>query len=526
MSDDELSNDMLELDELIAEYRTKEIETQQKENDASEESNPNEIDGEDNPNKNEEEGNPNISENVIKSMEVPMDKILFGDKTKLIKNLEKAISKPRKHGTEVHSDNEERKDDDTKKAKKRKPVWDDADDEEIQLGEVKRETKRTGPLDHLRMDKSYKEYLTAKFTRIVNQPKWASLDETKEKDSDDEEDEELLRTVGFLNKPSASILSSGHLQMKRMKDVNRATYAEGHVNSIQFHPNSTAALVAGDKGVATIYAIDGNQNDKLHNIHITNFPIRCARILPCGTKAVFGSITRQAYLYDLMSAKETCYRLRRDHGNLSNFQVSPCGRYLVAAGQSGEIHIYEAKTFELIRTLKQNDDVSSLCFTGDSQKIIVNGNSSSVCIFSLRQQKLEHRFIDDGCIHGGAMDLSPNQRLLATGSREGVVNVYDFDKVMLTTAPQPEKTFLNLTTSISCVRFNHTSELLAFSSFLCHDAVKIAHFPSGTVYANFPGYMPKIGYARTLEFSPQSAYFAIGTKKACPLFRFKHFQNY
>ncbi|TMW42192.1 hypothetical protein DOY81_012729 [Sarcophaga bullata] len=252
MSDDELSNDMQELNELIAEYRTKEIEEQQKENDTGEESNPN---------KNKEDDNPNESENVIiKSMEVPMDKILFGDKTKLIKNLEKAVSKPRKHDTEVESDSEEKKDDDTKKAKKRKPVWDDADDEEIQLGEVKRETKRTGPLDHLRMDKSYKEYLTAKFTRIVNQPKWASLDETKAKDSDDEEDEELLRTV--------------------------------------------AALVAGDKGVATIYAIDGNQNDKLHNIHITNFPIRCARILPCGTKAVFGSITRLAYLYDLMSAKK------------------------------------------------------------------------------------------------------------------------------------------------------------------------------------------------------------------------------
>ncbi|KAI8128802.1 U3 small nucleolar RNA-associated protein 18 like protein [Lucilia cuprina] len=488
---------MQELNELIAEYRSKEEEDEKEE---QQQVSP-------------EEDNTKTSEQNdvdVKNTGVPMDKVIFGDKTKLIKNLEKAVTKVSKHKatTEKEPDNEgsdggEKKNDtnegDKRKAVKRKPVWTDADDEEIQLGEVKKETKRTGPLDHLKMDKSYKEHLTSRFTRIVNQPKWASLDEKEKQDSGDEDDD-LLRTVGFLNKPAESVLTPGHLNMKRMKDLNRATYGEGVITSIQFHPTSTAALVTGDRGIATIYAIDGTQNDKLHNIHFPNFPIRCARLLPCGTKAIFGSVTRHAYLYDLMSAKETCFRWSQDFGNLCNFQISPCGRYLVAAGICGEIHIYEAKTFELIRTLKQNDQVASLCFTGDSQRLIVSGKSSNINVFSMRQQRLEHKFIDDGCIVGNAMDLSPNQRLLATGSREGVVNVYDFDKVMLSSSPQPVKTFLNLTTGISCVRFNHSSELLGYCSSYCKDAVKIAHFPSVTVFANFPGNMPKLEHVRTLEF--------------------------
>ncbi|XP_065367887.1 U3 small nucleolar RNA-associated protein 18 homolog [Calliphora vicina] len=522
MSDDELSDDMQELNELIAEYRSKE---EEEKNEEQQENSP------------EDNTKTSVQNDDINDNEVPMDKVLFGDKAKLLKNLENAITKPSKKNkaVKVETDSDESADDEKneandggkRKAKKRKPVWTDANDEEIELGEVKRETKRTGPLDHLNMDKTYKEYLTSRFTRLVNQPKWASLDEKQKKDSDEEDDDDkLLRTVGFLNKKPEGILTSGHLNMKVMKDLNRATYAEGYINSIQFHPSSTAALVAGDHGIATIYAIDGIQNEKLHNIHIPNFPIRCARLLPCGTKAVFGSDTRYAYLYDLMSAKESCLKLRRNFGNLSNFTVSPCGRYLATAGICGEIHIYEAKTFEHIRSLKQNDEVASLRFTGDSQRLIVSGNSSNVCVFSMRQQRLEHKFIDDGCIVGSVMDLSPNQRLLAMGSKEGVVNVYDFDKVMLSSTPQPLKTFLNLTTGISCVRFNHSSELLAFCSNMSKDAVKIAHFPSATVYANFPRNDLKLGHVRTLEFSPQSAYFAIGTTKSCPLFRIKHFKNY
>ncbi|XP_005188397.1 U3 small nucleolar RNA-associated protein 18 homolog [Musca domestica] len=512
MSDDELSDDMQELNELIAEYREKEeAENGDKANEQNEESEQNNANEAVKKQKNVDTSGP---------IEVPMDKVLFGDKDKLLKNLKRAVGQKAKTG-----DDEEEKEG---SKKKRKPVWVDEDDEVIQLGDVKKENKRTGPLDHLKLDKSYKEHLTARFTRIVNQPKWANLDEKdKAKRSDDEGDDgDLLRTVGFLSKPAEGILLEKHISAKRMKDVNRATYAEGNINSIQFHPSSTAALVAGDKGIASIYAIDGTQNDKLHNIHIPNFPIKCARLLPCGTKAVFGSNAKYAYLYDLMTAKETRYNLRKDSGNLSNFTISPCGRYMVSAGLCGEIHIQEAKTFEIIASLKQNDKVATICFTNDSLRLVVSGNSANVCVFSMRQQRLEHRFIDDGCIAGKAMDLSPNQRLLATGSMEGVVNVYDFENIMQTQTPLPIKSFLNLRTAISSVRFNHSSEILAFASSRCPNALKLAHFPSGTVYANFPGFMPNLGNVNCMEFSPHSAYLALGNNKECPLFRLKHFKNY
>uniref|UniRef100_D3TP25 WD40 repeat protein n=1 Tax=Glossina morsitans morsitans TaxID=37546 RepID=D3TP25_GLOMM len=494
MSDPELSKEQSELDEIVTEYSNRSLSPMGTIN--------------------EEQDEGNCYENKITSVE----KALFGDKQIFIKTLSAAV-------TTLKSDQELELQGYANVNKKRKPAWTDVDDEEIQLSDMRKTAKYTGSLNTLGKDKPYKEYLNYKFKHIISPPKWASLDDTNLKNGSDEEGEELLRSVGFLDKSPGGSLSPNHIKFSRLKDLNRATYGEGPINSIAFHPSSTAAIVAGEKGIASIYAIDGVQNDKLHNIHIPKFPIKSVKIFPCGIKAVFGSTARYAYVYDLMTAKEHCYKLRRDRGHLIRFQISSCGRYLASAGLNGEIHMYEAKTMQLIRTYKQEDEARDISFTADSQRLICNSKGCNVCVFSIRQQKLEHRFIDEGCVAGNVMDLSINQSLLATGTMEGIVNVYDFSKAMQSSTPRPEKSFHNLTTAISCVKFNNSVELLAFSSSKAHNAVKLANFPKATVYANFPN-NGKFGKIRTLEFSPKSGYLALGSYKEVPLLKLNHFQDY
>ncbi len=53
--------------------------------------------------------------------------------------------------------------------------------------------------------------------------------------------------------------------------------------------------------------------------------------------------------------------------------------------------------------------------------ILVGGE---VYIWDLKAQDCLHRFFDDGCIRGTAIDVSRNNRYLATGSDSGVVNIY------------------------------------------------------------------------------------------------------
>lgn len=465
-------------------------------------------------------------------VEVPTEKLIFGDKQAFLTNLAKSVGKKRRKQDSV---NKSEADEDEEKAeefaKKRKPAWTDSDDEDIEVGDVKRRTRHTGPLTHLRKDKSYKEYLISRFQRVIEQPKWASLErKQKEKgdDSDDSEEEQLLKTVGFIDREAKSKeLPPKTLRFKRARDLNRATYSEGVVTSIQFHPTSTVALVCGDSCFANLYSVDGQKNEKLHSIRFKRFPLTCARIAPCGTKAFFGSVRPFYYAYDLLEAKETKLKLPAKMNHLRCFEVSPCGKYIATAGKFGAIHLLTSHTNELLHSFKQEGEVRGMCFTADSQRLLCSSSGCNVNVLSLRQNCIEHAFIDDGCVNGSSMQLAPNQRLLATGSNEGVVNVYDYESIYKSTTPQPEKRFMNLRTAITDLQFNHTSELLAMSSLQVPNAMKLAHFPSATVYANFPDQQDQLGLVSTMAFSPHSAYLALGSKgKKAPLYRLKHYSSY
>ena len=227
-----------------------------------------------------------------------------------------------------------------------------------------------------------------------------------------------------------------------------------------------------------------------------------------------------------MTAQETRFTLPRNITTLAKFELSPCGRYMAAAGRFGTLNLFDAKSQELLHSFKQEENVSGICFTSNRQ-LIASSFGSTINIYSLRTQRLEHSFFDEGCTRGHAMDLAPNQRLLATGSLEGVVNVYDFESVQRSETPKPAKTFFNLTTAIAKVKFNHSSELLSMCSSSVSAGVKIAHFPSGTVYSNFPGSQSDVGQIQTMAFSPSSGYLALGNRsKEVRLFRLKHFKNY
>ncbi|EDW08354.1 U3 small nucleolar RNA-associated protein 18 homolog [Drosophila mojavensis] len=464
-------------------------------------------------------------------VEVPSEKLIFGDRQAFLTNLAKSVGKKR---IKLDSVSKSAADDDDKEeaaeaAKKPKPAWIDSDDEDIEVGEVKRPTRHTGPLTHLRKDKSYKEYLTARFQRVIRQPKWASL-ERRQKNSDDSDSEEepLLKTVGFINRRVRSNeLPVKTLPFKRTRDLNRATYSEGVITSIQFHPTSTVALVSGESCVANLYCVDGQKNEKLHSIRFKKFPLTCARMAPCGTKAFFGSLRPFYYAYDLLEAKESKLRLPSVLSYLTHFEVSPCGKYIATGGKFGAIHLLTSNTNELIHSFKQEGLVRGMCFTADSQRLLCSSSGCNVNVLSLRQNCIEHSFIDDGCVNGSSLQLSPSQRLLATGSNEGVVNIYDYESIYKTTTPKPEKCFMNLRTGIADLQFNHTSELLAMCSVKVRNAVKLAHFPSATVYANFPEQTDSFGYIKKMAFSPNSGYLAFASRgKRAPLFRLKHFKNY
>jgi U3 small nucleolar RNA-associated protein 18 len=94
------------------------------------------------------------------------------------------------------------------------------------------------------------------------------------------------------------------------------------------------------------------------------------------------------------------------------------------------------------------------------------------------------KFMDDGCLQGSSLAVSGDDQYLAAGSSSGVVNLY---KLPCDVNPKPEKTILNLVTTVTKLSFNKSSDILAMASNQKNDAVKLVNtysFPMNILQFN------------------------------------------
>lgn len=101
-----------------------------------------------------------------------------------------------------------------------------------------------------------------------------------------------------------------------------------------------------------------------------------------------------------------------------------------------------------------------------------------------------------------------------TRQNTGVVNVYNTASLTPTVrAPKASKALLNLTTTISNLAFHPSSQIMAYSSKVKKDQLKLVHFPSMTVYSNWPKATTPLGHVTGMEFSPRGEFLAVGNDK-------------
>ncbi|XP_066254444.1 U3 small nucleolar RNA-associated protein 18 homolog [Euwallacea similis] len=418
-------------------------------------------------------------------------------------------------GTSEDSDNQEL----------RKPAWSDEDDAGIDVGEALDSQNRKLPSGGIN-DRSnkYSSLLKHKFESIVGTPNWAKLDKNKSEDSD----EEILHTAGFISKPSASSLPAGSIEFKKVKDLNSETYNEGtYINAIEFHPTSSVGLVAGNKGVASLFAVDGKKNNKLHSVAFERFPILCAKFIKNGDEAMLGSRHGHMYIYDLMSAKALRYNLPPGMTHCKNFVVSPDSQFIAVAGKWGEVHILSSVSKERIALLKQDNEVTSMKYNSEGSLLFGHSDTGEVTIWDVNTRRVRHKFLDEGCLQGSALATSSSNQFLACGSAQGVVNLYGMEDALKSKLPKPRKTIMNLTTAITGLEFNASSELLALAATDIKNSIKLFHIASGSVFSNFPPFQSKLGHLNCINFSPGTGYLALGNRNSkVSLFRLKHFKNY
>ncbi|KAF9582261.1 U3 snoRNP protein [Lunasporangiospora selenospora] len=429
-----------------------------------------------------------------------------------------------------------------------KPAWVDEDDKAlvVSLTSVNR-------LKKLRKEESedvvngidYEQRLRRQFEKVYPVPNWAHPDgsrkrgrDTGDSDSEYSDEEEiqegnsiaaLLKTSkGFTDKSRGHrILSSESISVTRVKNANQAGYSKAVVQSVEFHPNSQMLLTAGFDKTLRLFQVDGKMNHMMQSVLYRDLPIYKAAFSATGKYVVATGRRKYFYVYDLEAGRVDKSQgiYGRQEKSLEKFSLSPCGEWIAFLGRDGHIILVSMRTRLWVKNLKMNGNVRAVAWSSDSKFLFSVGGDAEIYQWNVGSGKVAHRFLDEGGFKPTCIAVSPNDEFVAVGSKTGIVNVYD-RTCLKTRNPRSLRAIGNLTTSITILKFNHDSQILAIASKSRKDQLKLVHIPSLKVFPNWPTRGTPLSYVTDLSFSPRSGYLAIGNDKGrVLLYRLNHYAS-
>ena len=415
-------------------------------------------------------------------------------------------------------------------------------------------------------------------------------DEGDEEDGEDDTEEgsgldveELLRRSSSIveSKSKSGILPPGRLSVARMSDANQQEPRRSRcaIQTVDWHPNGQLLLTAGLDKRLHFFHVDGRDNPKLQTLFFEDSPVSRAAFASHGSHVVVGGNQRWYHVVDIASGH--VHRVNgvfgREEASFARFEVSPDGGSTVAfLSSDGFIVLVAARTRQYIGVLKLNGTVTAAAFVPPSStssasagsqlgfddpatfndnsatchELVAIGGDGEVYHWDLRTMRCFHKRRDQGCVSGTAVAVSPGGRLLATGQSSGVVNLYDRQAFLqggggggaggeqgrrvggaerypsLLGEGVPLHSFMNLTTAVDRLAFNHDGRMLGASSSQARHALRLVHVASRTVFSNWPTPRSGLQYVNCWGFSPHSGYMAVGNAQGkVPLFRLKHYKR-
>ena len=116
-----------------------------------------------------------------------------------------------------------------------------------------------------------------------------------------------------------------------------------------------------------------------------------------------------------------------DKLELDKFHLTPDGRSAAFLGPHGFVYVIDLASKEIVSTVKMNSNVRDVAFlqrhaTGSTtdSSMLTHGDDGFVYVWDFRRtSSCLHKFVDDGCINGSAIGVSPDSRFIACGSASG-----------------------------------------------------------------------------------------------------------
>jgi len=425
-------------------------------------------------------------------------------------------------------------------AKKRKVAWIDEDDaQEFSLDTKRgRQVVDGGQYEALLRERQERAFGTA--------PDWADLD-SKEAISDDEDaivigksvfsDRRLGLVPHHLKYSFVSDLTKHRneaCRAKQDKQTFRTEFARSHpiacVTSVTKGQN-----VKNVHGQATLYHVDADECELRASFVFERFPVSCSALLYSDQKLVVaGHYKGYLHVVDLATGKKSRVPWMHNEFSQEKKELKAVAPNTLLLNEKHCLRLLDTRSWRPTELFRPANPISATAVSSDGSTIYSHSyQDARVHLWDVRSSNCLGSFIDEGCVHGAAIAASPDGRWLACGSDAGIVNVYDV-KAAHSPSPNgtvvPSKVLTNLRTEVSTLEFNHDSQALCFASDKLNTAVKLAHFPSMTVFSNFPSLKDRVSVVYHAAFSPNGAYLALATKKnaahAVRRVRLQYYQKY
>ena len=422
-------------------------------------------------------------------------------------------------------------------------AWVDEDDETVTV-DVTGDEKGKSRLRKLRTSRKqtslkgaeYVARLRQQFESVQPDVSWAALPAARAKkrsqhtrfdDIDDVEDcdgdDVLQSTAPLLGK--SSVLPADVLSVRRLTDLNAGQRHSSVAACVQWHPNGSMALTAGPDKTLHLFRTDGSENPKLQSIHLPNLPVQSAAFSGDGSQIFICGRSRQWATFDLHSGSVQSIPGLAGRTDKAFRAVLPCptGGVVAMLAESGAILLVSSASKQLVATLQPGGGDTKFatqcaCFSADGAHLYSAGEGGAVRVWDVRRRCCVHTWDDAGGLRCTALAVSPNSEYIAAGSDSGAVNLYRCADALQMRRPPSQKEYLNLTSAVTSLSFNPTSEVLAVASRYTRRAMRMVHVTGGQVFANWPTSKSPINYVQCTAFGPHSGYMAIGTDQGKALF--------
>ena len=360
--------------------------------------------------------------------------------------------------------------------------------------------------------------------------KWAEDEENEDANTNDisganqegDDLENLLRTNKSILNENKILTNSNNLKYQPCPQVTKLPGYQ-HISimsTINFHPNKKEILLTSglDKKlkIFNINYEDNFYSKLVKTINTLDIPIFSVKFISNEDIIITGR-RKHYYLYNIENQ-----HLSRIEGNfaLSSNKINSLEKCFVGIDSNiysfgdnyGNIYLYDINTKRFKYDIKISSSINSICFD-DKNYLYAVGDQSEIYIYDLRQYRNCLKKVNDyGNFYTNCMEISYDYNYIATGGKQGYVNLYSVSDLIkdLNEDVEPVKIYDNLTTSCDYVRFNKINSMLGMSSKWKKNALRFVNLENKNVFINFPSFREHMKYPFCFDFNCDNSLISIG----------------